>query len=786
MNLMNSSEISLRAAVFAAKRDLAAGENFADKIRSQALSQLQIAQQAEGLFQGIKESGNLRAVAINAAVAGLQLAYQVISSELQEAKSKRQRFVAECETHLASFVIDTNKEFNELTKEEKAIRLFYKIAIQKCPEFIDYLGMNMHQNAETPHLQYYTVLPFYRMSQSLEQNGVIATSIDHHRQAIFLFLKTGLPLQIYYDRFKDQSKTWLQMMGLIHSSNYLNHLKAPRFIVTAIANLLWNLQHPVNIDTGIPLTLSECVNICYKAGMFLNDILNPKQFPFVQMIDDSTHHLHTHLATAELLLNSLHLAFDHERMHEINLQDVSKYLHTSLRLMSSKLLELIYHRENASEQLMGQIMIMGELFLQHHHLYAYFYHPDTDKKYVIPPHTNQRPCTLIDVIVIFTHLTPGQRNAIFQVLKASKQDAEFQLADQLKEFHRSYLQPFEISMIEQLQLSKLSMFNKFATTASYFIPILLLVMESFTVFKDTRPKKISAMAYDQDTDATIYNLTDSRHDRQQRQDILKDASAEGYYRFSLSCFLGNQVKAQSAMDSLLSYQNQIRLHTAKIDYYAAQIKENRAELLKAEFKREVIDYLKTTITFLTGLNEDFSSVEKNMLLNSQLHRDQKRILQPMFDELEKIIDSIQKSIIMVKSIMTSKDFDKNERERNQERLQFRFTVSPKKEQTFEGMSSSKKSMIMPREYPRDKESIEIQTKPSYLSKLLYYTALLQLGLIAGFFALNMYYHLIMLSFAMNLSIMLLGLGLPLIYVLYQQFKPQFNQLEHEAFETIFN
>ena len=189
MNLMNSSEISLRAAVFAAKRDLAAGENFADKIRSQALSQLQIAQQAEGLFQGIKESGNLRAVAINAAVAGLQLAYQVISSELQEAKSKRQRFVAECETHLASFVIDTNKEFNELTKEEKAIRLFYKIAIQKCPEFIDYLGMNMHQNAETPHLQYYTVLPFYRMSQSLEQNGVIATSIDHHRQAIFLFLK---------------------------------------------------------------------------------------------------------------------------------------------------------------------------------------------------------------------------------------------------------------------------------------------------------------------------------------------------------------------------------------------------------------------------------------------------------------------------------------------------------------------------------------------------------------------------------------------------------------------
>ena len=136
--------------------------------------------------------------------------------------------------------------------------------------------------------------------------------------------------------------------------------------------------------------------------------------------------------------------------------------------------------------------------------------------------------------------------------------------------------------------------------------------------------------------------------------------------------------------------------------------------------------------------------------------------------------------------MTSKDFDKNERERNQERLQFRFTVSPKKDQTLEGMSSSKKSMIMPREYPRDKESIEIQTKPSYLSKLLYYTALLQLGLIAGFFALNMYYHFIMLSFAMSLSLMLLSLGLPLIYVIYQQFKPQFNQLEHEAFETIFN
>lgn len=801
MNLLNSSEISLRAAVFAAKRTLAPGENFAEKIRTQALGKLEIAHQAEGLFQGVKESGTLEAAAINTAVAGLQMAYQAISSELKEAKFKRQRFVSECETHLASFVIDTQKELNELTKEEKAIRLFYKIANQKCPEFIDYLGMNMHTNQETPHIQYYTVLPFYRMSQALEQNGVIASIIDHHRQAIFLFLKTGLPLQAYYDTFKAHSKIWLQMMALIHSSNYLNHFRAPRFIVTALANLLWNLQHPVNIDTGIPLTLTESVNICYKAGMFLNDILNPNQFPFVEMIDDSDHHLQKNLAKTELLIKSLHMAFDHERLHEINLNDVSKYLHTSLRLMSNKMLELIYHRENASEQLVGQIMIMGELLLQHHRLYTYFSHLLNSTIYV-PHNTNQPPVTLIDVIAIFTHSTPDKRDKIFQRLKASGQEPEIQLAGQLKEFHQSFLQPFEMKVIEKLQLSKQRRHDIYVRTASHFIPLLLLVMESFTVFKDTRPKKTSEDEFMPEVDRTIsiYNLDKSVHDCRQRQEILKDAAKnEGrvHYSFSLTCFLGDKARSQRDMDLLLQYQNKIRLHTLKIDYYAYQIKENRAELLKSSFKKEVLDYLETTIEFLTSLNDNFSSVEKSMLLDSQLHRDQKRILQPMFDELEKMIDSIQKSINMVKSIMSSKDFDKNEKERIQERALFNTTQSPVREQAISAISSRGQKItkqrslntigepIIEEELEDDLQSIvSIESiYPSQKRSLWYYAAVSQFGLIGSFLTLNLCFHFVMLSYTMNVSLMLLGLGLPLIYVLYEQIKPQFSNLKYKAMET---
>jgi hypothetical protein len=105
MNLIYSSEVSLRSAVFNAQKTLEKGENLAEKIKLQALSQMDLVQQAEGLFNGLKQSESLQSAAIHLAVKGIEIAYQAIKDEMTEARFKRKQFVEECETYLAAFMM---------------------------------------------------------------------------------------------------------------------------------------------------------------------------------------------------------------------------------------------------------------------------------------------------------------------------------------------------------------------------------------------------------------------------------------------------------------------------------------------------------------------------------------------------------------------------------------------------------------------------------------------------------------------------------------------------------
>jgi len=664
MNINHSAEISLRCAIFNAKKNHSQGDDLADKIKHNAMSNLDLIHQAEGLFNGVLSNSSVQAAAISAAIQGIALAYQAINSELSEARYKRKRFVEECETHLASFSISATKELNELSQEELAIKKFYEMIQKLCPNIIDYFGVNVHKSKEINEEFYYAALPFYRMSLSLQQNGVIANKIDAHRQAIFLFLKTGLPVSIYYDKFKKYSRIWLQIQALFNAYNYLNHLKAPRFILSALANLLWNLQHPVNPDTGIPLSLDECVSVCHRASMFLNELLNPSQFSYLQTIDDSKKTLQQALYSIELLIKSLQNAFEYDSLHEINLVDISKHTHSAIRIMANKLLELIYKHENAAEKLVGQIMIMGEMLMQNHDLYNYFH--QLQEKFN-PKFTNPTARTLIDVLNLFAHQTPQKRKMIGQQMINSGCEAHIQFAYQLLTFNQNFLDKFEKIIIGNLKIHHCEQKITYRKTATHFIPLTLLVMESFTVFRDTRPKKIEHI----ESENSLYDLQNTTHDKKQRNDILNDAASQTddhYYNWSLSKFLNVESSFHTSLDMLLSYHNKMRLNTIEIDIASFQVSENRALLLNKNFKKKLLDTLNNTFAFYSDLSNRFNDVESHMLYDMSLQREQKRILQPMLDDLSAIIQSIQKSITTVNSIISSDSFEQEERERQQEKI----------------------------------------------------------------------------------------------------------------------
>ena len=278
------------------------------------------------------------------------------------------------------------------------------------------------------------------MSQAIPQNFMVNSKLDEYRQSIFHFLQTGLPLDYYYQRFINTSSVALKLGSLWSKKNYLNHYRAPRFIVTALANLLWNLQYPVNINTGTPLAMIECTALAYDAEMLLNDLLNSRQFSYLEEIDSKSRRLNQCLFKVESSLKGLRESFEYEHLHEINLRDVCQHMHSALKVMSNKMLELIYQNELTGERLVGQIMMLSTLFIQNPLLYSNF------KEYMPtppPPHLNPEPCTIVDVLIIFSSLTPSKRFSLCQKLVYISAEAETQLAYQLKEFHNSFLAPFE-------------------------------------------------------------------------------------------------------------------------------------------------------------------------------------------------------------------------------------------------------------------------------------------------------------------------------------------------------
>lgn len=665
MNISYSTEISLRAAIISAKKLQNPDETFSETIKKHALNQLELVQKVEDMMKGIKNADNTEKAAIGAAINALELAYKAISFGLEETKLKRRQFSEECDKHLATFAIDNNKEPQEFSTEELAIKQFYNLLISRDEEFVDYCGIQVIKRPEHPNVDFYSILPYYRMSQALPQNNLIASRLDQLRQGIYLFLKTGLPLKAYFTKYQNASSVVMHYNSFMQPSNFLNNYRAPRFIITALANLLWNMQHPVSTSTGLPLNLSEAVSLCYDVEMFLNDLLNPAQYPYIEPLDTKSKRLNQCLLNIEVFIKSLRRSFEFERLHEINLRQVSQHMHSGLKVMSNKLLELIYHNEEAAEIIVGQMMTISSLVVLNPQLYNYFYSYQISP---LPPHINIKPTTAIDLLVIYAHLTPFKRKQICKTLIASDLEPEIQLAFSLRQLHLTSLEPFEDVSLKQLAAHAKTEAESYRISAAYFLPVIFLVMESFAVFRDTRPH-LSAnetLFSNGDDLQHLYDIDGTLSDKIQRQNILADACVaddKSYYHWSITMFFQNKSKTHQHIDQLLVWQNEMRLKTLELDRYTDRIEENRIWLQFPAFQQELINFLSDITYLYRQLKDKFCSIETEMQSNNKINRDEKRVLQPMLDDLEVILESTQKSISQVNSVISDPDFCEYEREK---------------------------------------------------------------------------------------------------------------------------
>lgn len=642
--MINASEVALRRSITTASKQ---GGPLIDAIKKSTSEQMELISNASGITGDGK---NLESAAIGLAIQGLEIAYHVLSTSMLESKFLRTKFNDECQNDIASFTINRVKEPYDLSQEELAIIYFFDLLRSNPFGLFHYSGIQIKTDDANPRIEHLSILPFFRMSQALQQKNLVASEIDEHRQACHLFLKTNLPTKDYFSEYQKLSKTYLALEGLIQKSNYLNRFKAPRFVVIAIANLLWNLQYPVNTDTGLPLTLAESVNICLQAELFLNQLLDESLSISLIKIDSPNQRLRSFFLKVERYTKSLRQAFETERLQEINLLDVSNSMHRALRIMANKLLELIYQKPLAAETLVGQMMYLGELVMQTPKIISHFL-KKTELDNI--PVLNSPPSTLIDLLIIFCHLAPDKREYLINKHLKSSQDGLLELSRTLKQINQEFIMPFEASALNQFKQTIKTPIDYGTWIAKRFIALMVMVMECFTIFEDTRAK-------------TAKGIEGIINDKSQRTQIMTIAAGQDiirYYEWCLSMFLKHRSLTSENLDKLLHEQFKMIQMTSLMDYLGSLVLENRIFLQQKAFQTMLLECLKKIESAYQALNQKLNTVEEQMQHDESVQRHEKRVIQPMLDDLEATLDVIQKSVLQVSHVVSAPDFTEQERQR---------------------------------------------------------------------------------------------------------------------------
>jgi hypothetical protein len=450
-------------------------------------------------------------------------------------------------------------------------------------------------------------------------------------------------------------------------------------------------------------------------------------------------------------------------------------MHSALQIMSNKMLELIYQDEKAAGNMIALIMTLSTVLLQNPLLYHHF---STLTQEPSPPHINATPCTVIDVLMRFIMLTPKARLEFCQQLINTNLEPETQLAYQLRNLHKNFLIPFEKNSIPYLTPKNPGNLNLYHLSASHFLPLALLVTESFTVFKDTRPHLLEPSTQEitvfSESTPPILDLTTTKNDKKQAQlilDSLLNDEPDNYYHWCISMFFKIKSRHHYTIDQLLNWQNQIRQKTSKLDEYADLIQKNRLSLQSAVLKNNLIEFLSSICELFSALNKKFGSIASQMQTNAKIHRDEKRVLHPMLDDLERVLDSVQKSINQVSTIISAPDFEEQERQKSLENNPLMQQFQPMLARTqpmgvgarqMRSRESLRTTDSAPR--PLDKENV---THSSY-QPIMIYCAQACFGITSIIFGLNIFTSFLAIHITISILSCLISLAITIALGLYQR------------------
>ena len=612
---------------------------------------------------------NLQGDAIELAVKGLLLAGIAISHQTEVMHEQRLEFDKERQAGIATFTVPTNKQYAKLSKEDQVIQNY----LDKVNEIsvARYFGIKSDALTEKAHVMFHSVLPFYQMSNQIMQPLASSALIDRERILTSLFFKSALPSAISnidHDFTGDSSfKAFFESAW--QKDNYLNDLRAPRLIMMSLANMLWNLQHPVDKD-GLPLSYGERIALCEEMERFINTLLNTESDPQINIISNEDINLESFVRRVEVRIKGLKKAFIDEKLHTFSVDDMISSAHHSLRIMDKSVFKLIYRREqpakktsipdeHAAQEIASIVGFINEIVGLNPELLAGF-------TGVIDMHhrmqANVPPQTVIDILTIFLHATDKDKELIYKNLAALDMEEAGELIYQLKHLNKKYLQPIYAIAEQTLDLPhfdkhKHSKISQWASER--LLPLMALIFEDYRIQVTTSASEKKAKQTAEQSHHRVYG------GQQQLKNIISNAEIEdGYYQWDLSALVtGAKGQFRLVLDQLPQKQQRLTKITELLDNLKELVSHYRSFLAYGTFQKFLIQCINEIEKEYQELGAYVIELDKERSAGSgALSRSLKEILDPMMIQIKSSITGFEQSAELFESKVSLPEFTSEQRQ----------------------------------------------------------------------------------------------------------------------------
>jgi len=652
------------------------------------------------LATGLTDQQTVQSLVIKAAVGGLTLACNRISEESNTVKQKRDELSDEIRLGFSSFNVPESRPKEKLSPEQKVIMDFCHLANDpKNPWLTRYLGIRKKDPKEVGGKTYYYVLPFFGMSKGVGQPLASPRLVDVVRTEINLFLRGGLPetIKAIEAQFKQENEYLAIAKSCVRQGNYLNNWRAARFLVMSLGNLLWNLQHPVDLETGFPLITKDCIILCRRVEIFLNALLNSDAPPFLSNKTPEEIHATDFIRSADLLVKNLRFAYAEEQLNELNISDLTNSARKGLHTLNNALFQLLYRRydpiekkmvpdSDAANVLASDLSELKRLLKQDNTLFE----PFQDRVEQLPAidFLNGNVTTLIDVLIVFCHLPYSKRKALRYELKARMEDeGASQVARILKSFNERFITPIEhggktytsrnefLSAIETISGEYER--QKALLVGQRLIPFLTLLIEAFRIDVDTSHSCESARTSQRsllniNVDSLNPEKNMQRTGKQQVTAINEQASQvnqevpEGfdevvpYFAWRVSAFIYTSGVINTQIDELPKQQYRMTQITQLLDAIAALLTNYRTFLQHKVFQSFLVECLQDVRKEYMGF-EQTADQAGTRAREGKVSRHLQGILLPMVEELDMSLEDFQSAANNFERIVSDPGFIDKER-----------------------------------------------------------------------------------------------------------------------------